>query len=52
MITKKSDSNLIIIFEDWVSSSELSDVSEDFENMVVNNNNNDDDDDDDDDKES
>ncbi len=41
MITEGPDNNLIIIFEDRVLNSELSDVSEDFESMAV-----DDDDDD------
>ncbi len=39
IITEKSDSNFIIILEDRASSSELSDVSEDFKNMTVDNNN-------------
>ncbi len=39
MNTEGSDSNLIIIFEDRVLSSELSDVLEDFESIIVNNNN-------------
>ena len=39
MITKGPDSNLITILEDRVSSSELSNVPEDFKSMAVNNNN-------------
>ncbi len=35
MITEGLDSNFVIIFEDRVLSSELSDVLEDFESMVV-----------------
>ncbi len=35
MITEGPDSNLIIIFKDRVSSSELSDVPEDFKNITV-----------------
>ena len=38
MITEGLDNNLIIILEDRASSSELSDVSEDFESMTVDNN--------------
>ncbi len=38
MITEGPNSNLIIIFEDRTSSSELSNVPEDFESMTVNNN--------------
>ena len=37
IITKRLDNNLTIIFEDRVSSSELSDVPENFKNIVVNN---------------
>ena len=37
MTTKGLDSNLTIICEDRVSSSELSDVPENFKNIVVNN---------------
>ena len=40
MITKGSDSNLIIILKDRVLSSELSNVLKDFESMAVDNNNN------------
>jgi len=39
MITEGLDSNLIIILEDRTSSSELSNVLEDFESMAVDNNN-------------
>ncbi len=38
IITERSDNNLIIILEDRISSSELSDVLKDFKNMTVNNN--------------
>ncbi len=38
MITEGPDSNFIIIFEDRVLSSELSDVPKDFKNMAVDNN--------------
>ena len=38
--TEGPDNNLTTILEDRISSSELSDVSEDFENITVNNNNN------------
>ena len=47
MTTEGLDSNFVIIFKDRTSSSELSDVLEDFKSMAV-----DDDDDDDDVKES
>jgi len=39
MTTEGLDSNLTTIFRDRASSSELSDVLEDFESMVVDNNN-------------
>ena len=39
IITEGLDSNLTTIFEDRVLSSELSDVLEDFERIIVNNNN-------------
>ncbi len=39
MITEGLNSNLIIIFEDRILSSELSNVLKDFESMIVNNNN-------------
>ncbi len=39
MITEESDNNLIIILEDQILSSELSDVLEDFESIAVDNNN-------------
>jgi len=38
IITKGLDNNLVTILENRVLSSELSDVSEDFESMAVNNN--------------
>ncbi len=37
--TEESDNNFITILKDRISSSELSDVPKDFENMIVNNNN-------------
>ena len=37
--TEGPDSNLIIIFKDRTSSSELSNILKDFKNMTVNNNN-------------
>jgi len=40
IITEGFDNNLIIILEDRVLSSELSDVLEDFESMTVDNDNN------------
>ena len=40
MITEGLDNNLIIIFQDRVLNSELSDVLEDFKNMAVNNDDN------------
>jgi len=40
IITEGLDNNLIIILEDRVLSSELSDVLEDFESMTVDNDNN------------
>ncbi len=42
MTTEGSDSNLIIILEDRVLSSELSNVPKDFESITVNNNDDDD----------
>ena len=39
MTTEGLNSNLIIIFEDRILSSELSNVLKDFESMIVNNNN-------------
>ncbi len=39
MITEGSDNNLITILKDRVSSSELSNVPEDFKNIAVNNDN-------------
>ncbi len=38
IITEGLDNNLITILKDRVSSSELSDISEDFKNITVNNN--------------
>ena len=38
MTTEEPDSNLIVIFKNRVSSSKLSDVLEEFENIIVNNN--------------
>ena len=40
MTTKRLNNNFIIILEDRILSSELSDVSEDFKSITVNNNNN------------
>jgi len=38
IITEGLDNNLTIIFKDRVLSSELSNVSENFKNMIINNN--------------
>ena len=39
MITEGSDSNLIIIFENRILNSELSDILKNFKSIIVNNNN-------------
>ncbi len=40
IITKGSDSNFATILKDRISSSELSNIPEDFKSMIVNNNDN------------
>ncbi len=40
IITERPNNNLITIFKNLASSSELSNILEDFKNIIVNNNNN------------